>query len=226
MKLFARFWGPRRPGMSGLYPQVTAGTRGYGACGRRPGYGRSWATVSSLLLPPPPRGGATAPAIRQEAPPGAAQECSARGSAAQPLARGRKRHPGRALPGAWGPIVPQVQKLGLGHQLLPPCWTRGAWWLRSGPAVPGGPASGRTGPRSSSAPRPACWGGGAILPAWPGAPRLPSPPSLGPPCVSPVHAPPPPPRHWGLAPPRPWGPGTPGPRSAPNVTSRLTGGGQ
>ena len=60
------------------------------------------------LLPPPPRGGGTAPAIRQEAPMGAAQECSARGSAAQPPAVSGQRHSGRALPGAWGAIVPQV----------------------------------------------------------------------------------------------------------------------
>ena len=44
----------------------------------------------------------------------------------------RSRPPGagsgtrRALLGAWGTIVPQVQKPGLGHQPLLPCRTRGA----------------------------------------------------------------------------------------------------
>ena len=46
------------------------------------------------LLPAPPRGGGggAAPAVRQEAPTGAAQERSARGSAAQPPARSGQRH--------------------------------------------------------------------------------------------------------------------------------------
>ena len=152
---------------------------------------------------PRPLQGAAATAIRQEASTGAAQERSARGSAAQPPAGGGQRHLGRALPGAWGAIVPQVQKPGLGHQPLLPCRTRGACRLRGGAAVPDGPASGRTGPPSASAPGPTRWGGGAILLARPGVPRLPSPPGLGPPCVSPVHAPapPPPPPDAGGSPP-------------------------
>ena len=94
-----------------------------------------------------------------------------------------------------------------------------------GPAVPGGTASGCTGPASSSATGPARGGGGAVLLAWPGAPRLPSPPRLGPPCGSPVHAPPPPQKTLGARPPLALGHADPRTPKRPKPDPRLTRGG-
>ena len=202
--------------------RLTAGTRGFGACGRRPACGRHWATVFSWTTTPAPlRGGRHMP----RHPRGAAQERSARGSAAQPPAESGQQHSGRALLGAWGTIVPHVQKLGLGHQLLLPRWTQGACRPRGGPALP----KARARPGSHWAAKCSCLRTGA-----PGQRRY--PPGLAgpapPPKPSQSRAPwrlagarPPPPRRWGLAPPRPWAPRTTDPRSSPNLTSRLTRGG-
>ena len=94
----------------------------------------------------PSGGRAPPPAICQKAPTGAAQERPARCPAAQPPARRGRWHSGRALLGAWGAIVPFVQKPGLGHQLLLPGGTRGAHRPLNGPALSEGPALGRNGP--------------------------------------------------------------------------------
>ena len=140
-------------------------------------------------------------------------------SAAEPRVRSRQWHSGRAPLGAWGTIMPQVQKLGFGHSR---CCR--AHLPRGGPALPEGPASGRTGPPGARALGPERWGNRAMLLARPGSPCLPIPPSLRPPGVLPVHRPPP--RRRALAHRRPWGQRTPDPRNAPNLTSRLTMEGQ
>ena len=77
-------------------------------------------------------------------PPQAPPRSTARGSTAQPPAGGRQRHTGRALLGAWGAVLRQVQKLGLEHQPLLPGRPRPHRPL-SRPMLSGSPAQGRTG---------------------------------------------------------------------------------
>ena len=71
---------------------------------------------------------------------GATQERPTRRPAAQSPARGGQWHSRRALLGAWGAVVRQVQKLGLGHQPLLPGGPRRAHRPLGGPTLSKGPA--------------------------------------------------------------------------------------
>ena len=140
------------------------------------------------LLSPPSQGRAPLATIYQKVPARGARERPACCPAAQPPAGRRQGHSGRALLGAWGTIVPRMQKLGPGHQMLLPGRTRRAYRPPGSPALPENSAPGRTRPPGARSQRLACRSGGTVLLAWSCPPCLPDPPGLGPPSVSPVHA--------------------------------------
>ena len=141
--------------------------------------------------PRPLEGGPPLLPFARRPPPGAAQERPARGSAAQ-------RPPGA------GSGTQSALCLEHGAPSCPGCRSRGWGISRCCRAGHEGHADPSAGPRcpkarpgshraaTCSCPRPGTLGGGAVLLARPGPPHLPSPPSRGPPSVSPVHPPAPP----------------------------------
>ena len=97
------------------------------------------------LFPASPRGGATSSPVCPEAHAGAAPKRPARSPAAQPPARGKQWYTRRTLLGAWGAVLRQVQKPGLGHQPLLPGRPRRPRRSLGGPTLSESSAPGRAG---------------------------------------------------------------------------------
>ena len=138
------------------------------------------------LLSTAPRGGTTALAVREEAAPGAALERPARGPATQQPPGWGGWHSGRTMHGARGALVRLMPNLGVGHEPLLPCGTRGTQRPLGGPSGPAGATRDHAGPPG---PRPtgvSSGGGGAIRLAGQGTPCVPGAPGNGTPGGAPM----------------------------------------